>query len=697
MGEREEAGGRAAELREQLNYHNYRYYVLDSPEVSDAEYDALMGELRALEARFPDLLTADSPTQRVGAPPAAAFGTVEHSLPMLSLSNVFDPQELAAWHKRVSGLLDGAPFELVCEHKYDGLAVALRYEDGVFTVGATRGDGYRGEDVTANLRTIRTIPLRVKGGPRRFEVRGEVVLSKAQFARINEERGRQGLPLYANPRNCAAGSLRQLDSTITAQRGLEVYVYALGWAEGHPGPPPATHWECLELLKSLGFRVNRVENLALATALEQVEDYYKVWLDRRESLPYQADGIVVKVDRLEQQALLGDVGREPRWATAYKFPADQATTRLLDIRINVGRTGTLNPYAVLEPVRVGGVTVSTATLHNEDYVAERDIRIGDWVTVQRAGEVIPQIVAPLTSRRTGEERSFAMPTACPSCGHPAARLPGEAAWFCLNSACPAQQLRKLEHFVSKGAMDIKGVGWATLEALVQASLVKDPGDLCVGGAPLEALVRGLVRDPGDLYFVTVGHLLGLERMAEKSAQKAMSAIARSKERPLANVIVALGILNVGEETAHDLAQRFHSLDTLSAASVEELQTVPNIGPKVAASVVAFFQDYGNRALLDKLRRAGVRLAEEPSVAPAAGPFQGLLFVLSGALSSLSRGEAEERIRRLGGAVGSNVTRKTSHLVVGADPGSKLERARALGTIVWDEAAFLAALRQHGQA
>ena len=678
MDEREQGRGRAAELREQLNHHGYRYYVLDSPEISDAEYDATMGELRALEARFPDLLTPDSPTQRVGAPPAAAFGTVEHRLPMLSLSNVFDPQDLAAWHKRVSGLLEGAPFNLVCEHKFDGLAVALLYEDGVFTVGATRGDGYRGEDVTANLRTIRTIPLRVKGGPRRFEVRGEVVLSKAQFGRINQERARQGLPLYANPRNCAAGSLRQLDSTITAQRGLEVYVYALGWAEDHPGPAPTTHWECLQLLKSLGFRVN--SNLALATALptqlEQVEAYYQGWLARRESLPYQADGIVVKVDSLEQQGRLGVVGREPRWATAYKFPADQATTRLLDIRINVGRTGTLNPYAVLEPVRVGGVTVSTATLHNEDYIAERDIRIGDWVIVQRAGEVIPQIVAPLTSRRTGEERSFAMPTACPSCGHTAVRLPGEAAWFCLNSACPAQQLRKLEHFVSKGAMDIKGVGWATLEALVQASLVKDGG---------------------DLYFVTVEQLLELERMADKSAQKAASAIAGSKERPLANVIVALGILNVGEETAHDLAQRFHSLDALSAASVEDLQTVPNIGPKVAASIAAFFQDDGNRALLDKLRQAGVRLAEDPSVAPAAGPFQGLLFVLSGALSSLSRGEAEERIRRLGGALGGNVTRKTTHLVVGADPGSKLERARALGTTVWDEAAFLAALRQHGQA
>ncbi|MBI3954044.1 MAG: NAD-dependent DNA ligase LigA [Chloroflexi bacterium] len=677
MNEREPARQRAAALREQINYHNHRYYVLDSPEISDAEYDALLQELRALEARFPDLLTPDSPTQRVGAPPAEAFGTVEHRLPMLSLSNVFDNQELAAWHKRVGGLLEGAPFDLVCEHKFDGLAVSLVYQDGVFSVGATRGDGYRGEDVTANLRTVRTIPLQVKGGPRRFEVRGEVILSKAQFERINQERARQGMPLYANPRNSAAGSLRQLDSRITAQRGLEVYIYALGWVEGGDAPAPATHWESLQLLKSLGFRVN--PHLALATTLDEVEAYYQEWLSRRVALPYQADGIVVKVNSRAQQERLGVVGREPRWATAYKFPSDQATTRLLEIGINVGRTGTLNPYAILEPVRVGGVTVSQATLHNEDYIVERDIRIGDWVIVQRAGEVIPQIIGPVLGRRTGGERRFQMPAACPSCGHPALRPPGEAAWSCLNSACPAQQFRKLEHFASKGAMDIKGVGGATLEAMVRA---------------------GLVKDPADVYFVTREQLLALERLADKSAQNVLDAIARSKERPLANVIAALGILNVGEETARDLAERFRSLDALSAAGEEELQTVPNIGPKVAASIAAFFRDEGNRAVLEKLRQAGVRLAAEPAAAPATGPFQpwkGYQFVLTGTLASMARGEAEQRIRRLGGAVGSSVTRKTTHLVAGAAPGSKLERARELGATVWDEAAFLAALRQHGQA
>jgi len=458
--------------------------VLDSPEISDAEYDELMKGLKQLEEQYPQFLTPDSPTQRVGAVPVEAFGVVEHPLPLLSLGNAFAKEELLAWYTRTSKLLGKGEFNLTCEHKIDGLAVALTYVNGQLTTGATRGDGFRGENITQNLRTIRSIPLSVpREAPPRFEVRGEVFLPKAGFNKLNEERAAEGLPLFANPRNAAAGSVRQLDSRITAKRPLDIYIYMMGYAEGKPAPP--THWGTMEYLKSLGFKVN--PNNALLTSIEQVEEYHHTWVERRESLPYEADGIVVKVNSLDLQEKLGNIGHEPRWAIAYKFPAIQGTTRLKEIKISVGRTGTLNPYAVLEPVSVGGVTIKQAALHNEDDIRRKDIREGDWVYVQRAGEVIPEVVGPIKSKRTGQEKEFSLQEkifdsnrqrpACPICGAEVIKPEGEVMYYCSNSACPAQVQEQLEHFVSRGGMDIRGIGESQSAVLMKEGLVKNVADL----------------------------------------------------------------------------------------------------------------------------------------------------------------------------------------------------------------------------
>jgi len=660
---------RAEKLREIINHHNYRYYVLDSPEISDAEYDELMKELRQLEAEHPELVTSDSPTQRIGAPPVEAFGVVEHPQPLLSLANAFSYEELAAWHKRVSSLLGGRQFDLVCEPKIDGLAVALTYVDGLLTTGATRGDGYRGENITQNLRTIRSIPLSVpKQAPPRFEVRGEVYLPKAGFKRLNEERAKQGLSLFANPRNAAAGSVRQLDSSITARRPLDIFIYGLGWAEGKAVPD--THWELMQYLKSLGFKIN--PNIALRRSLDEAEEYHESWGQSREKAPYEADGMVAKVNSIALQQELGTVAHEPRWAIAYKFPAIQGTTRLIDIGINVGRTGSLNPYAILEPVRVGGVVISSAALHNEEDIHRKDIRIGDWVVVQRAGEVIPEIVEPIVSRRTGKEKIFSVPGRCPVCGSEVIKPEGEAMHRCTNAACPSQALERIKHFVSRGAMDIDGVGDKLCQALFEA---------------------GLVKDAADLYPLTKEQLLGLERMAEKSASNVLNSIGKSKDRPLARVIFALGILHVGEQYAELLAEQFHSIDQLAEASQEELSTIPSIGPKIAESIVASFRQEGNRRIIEKLRKAGVRLEREEVEKVGEGlvpslPLAGLEFVLTGKLESLSRSEAEAKIKALGGKAGSDVTRKTSYVVMGADPGSKLAKAQKLGIKTLNEAQFL---------
>jgi len=654
MGDADKVKQRIEELRGLINYHNYRYYVLDSPEISDAEYDELMRELRQLEAEHLDLITPDSPTQRIGAPPVEEFGVVEHPEPLLSLANAFSYEELAAWHKRASNLLGGRSFDFVCEPKIDGLAVALTYVDGLLSIGATRGDGYRGENITQNLKTIRSIPLSVpKEAPPRFEVRGEVYLPKAGFKKLNEERAKEGLPLFANPRNAAAGSVRQLDSSITAKRPLDIFIYGLGWAEGRVVPD--THWEIMQWLKSLGFKIN--PDIALYHTIDEVEECYQNWVESREGFPYEADGMVVKVNPVAFQRELGAVAHEPRWAIAYKFPAVQGTTRLIDIGINVGRTGSLNPYAILEPVQVGGVVIHQAALHNEEDIHRKDIRIGDVVVVQRAGEVIPEIVGPVVSRRTGQERIFNMPSRCPVCGSEVIKPEDEAMHRCTNAACPSQALEQIKHFVSRGAMDIDGVGEKLCQALFEV---------------------GLVKDVADLYYLSREQLLGLERMADKSVSNVLNSIEKSKDRPLARVIFALGILHVGEEYAELLAENFSSIDDLAKASQEDLLSLPSIGPRIADSIVAFFKQEGDRQIIEKLRKAGVKLEREKAeeVKPEELPLAGLEFVLTGKLEFSTRQEAEARIKALGGKAGSDVTKKTSYLVVGADPGSKSAKAQS---------------------
>jgi len=667
-GNMAEVKQRVAKLRDLINYHNYRYYVLDSPEISDAEYDEFMRELKQLEEAHHELITPDSPTQRVGAAPVEAFGVVEHPQPLLSLANAFSDEELEAWYRRASNLLGSRKTDFVCELKIDGLAVALTYVNGLLEIGATRGDGLRGENITQNLRTVKSIPLSVpKEAPPRFEVRGEVYLPKVGFKKLNEERAKEGLPLFANPRNAAAGSVRQLDSRITAQRPLDIFVYGLGWAEGKA--VPETHWEIMQYLKSLGFKIN--PNIALCRTIAEVKDYYEKWVENQEKLPYEVDGVVVKINSIPFQVELGFVGREPRWAIAYKFPAIQGTTRLLDIGINVGRTGSLNPYAILEPVQVGGVTIKHAALHNEEDIHRKDIRIGDWVVIQRAGEVIPEIVEPIVSRRTSKEKIFRMPRRCPVCKAEVIKPEGEAMHRCTNAACPAQALERIKHFVSRGAMDIEGVGEKMSQALFDA---------------------GLIKDVGDLYYLTRDKLLSLERMADKSVANILNSIERSKDRPLPRVIFALGIINIGEQTAELLAEHFASLDELAQAPREKLLEIPSIGPKIADSLVAFFRQEQNKNIIDKLRQAGVKLEAE-KVETKELPLAGLEFVITGRLETFPRQEAEARVKALGGKAGSDVTRKTNYLVVGEDPGSKLARAQALGIKQLSETELLELLKQ----
>lgn len=654
----------AEELRSQINYHDYLYYVKDAPEISDAEYDELMRGLRAIEAHYPELITPDSPTQRVSGQPVEAFGVVEHREPLLSLANAFNLDELKAWHRRASALAEVEGSNMVVEPKIDGLAVALVYEGGRFVQGATRGDGFRGENITENLRTIRSIPMQVRnaGVPARFEVRGEVYMSKTAFERLNNRRADLGEPLFANPRNAAAGSVRQLDPRVTASRRLDIWVYQLGWLEN--GTRPGSHCETLHWLGDLGFRIN--PNIARYRELEEVHRHYEEWVEKRHDLEYEIDGLVVKIDRLELQERLGYVGREPRWAVAYKFPPIQATTKLLEIAINVGRTGTLNPFAVLEPVRVGGVVVKQATLHNEDDVRRKDIRIGDTVIVQRAGDVIPQVVGPVTSKRTGRERHFAMPQRCPACGGEVVRPEGEAMSYCVNPSCPAQAFRWLTHFAGRGAMDIEGLGeqWAAV-----------------------LLEGGLVKDPGDIYRLSKEELVALERMADKSAQNLLDAIDASKGRPLSRLLFALGIRHVGSELADILANEFGSLEAIAAASREELEAIPAIGPKIAESVYAYFRGERQRRVIEKLRRAGVSMEQERA-APAEGPLAGQTFVITGTLASMARSQAEARLKTLGASVADSVTKKTTCLVVGEGPGSKLQKAQEYGTKLMDEQELL---------
>ncbi len=658
-----------AELRAEILHHNALYHGQDTPEIGDAEYDVLMQELRALEADHPELASPDSPTQVVGAAPSRGFSEVTHPVPLLSLGNAFEPEDLLGWHGRAAELI-GDDFEMACELKYDGLAVALTYEDGKFTRGATRGNGRVGEDVTANLRTIERLPKSVVGDyPATFEVRGEVLFPISEFEKFNAKREAEGLPLYANPRNTAAGSLRQIDPTATAERPLDIYVYSLGYPEDVV--PTDTHFATLQYLSGLGFSVN--PHNRLVGSPEEAVDYYRQWLEGKDDLDYACDGVVVKVNRFDYQHHLGHVGREPRWAIAYKFPAEQRETTLLDIRVNVGRTGTINPYAVLEPVVINGATVKQATLHNEDYIRSKDLRRGDRVIVERAGEVIPQVVRSLPERRTGRPRKFVMPKRCPVCGHDVVRPQDEASSYCMNASCPAQLTRLIEHFVSKGAMDIDGLGEK------QVALF---------------LAQGFIEDAAGIYSLHKRRddLLTTNRMGEISVTNLLNAINASKSQPLARVLVALGIKFVGTEVAELLARRFRDIDEVMDASPQDIEAVPGIGPKIAASVADYFSDETNRAVVGKLREAGVNLRDEDPGEPEPQIFEGLRFVVTGRLERFSRSDVQGRIKGLGGAVSGGVSKKTNYLVAGADAGSKLASAQELGVEILDEDEFLGLIK-----
>ena len=658
-----EARLRSEELRSQINYHNVRYYQLDQPELADAEYDQLMNELRALERQFPELITPDSPTQRTGATPAATFDVVEHRLPLLSLSNCFSETELQAWYRRAVDRLNVENPRLVSEPKIDGLAMSLVYDHGRFVQGATRGDGMHGENVTENLRTIASIPKTLSGSfPERFEVRGEVYMSKSGFLAMNaaigdqnlqrEAEGKKALPLYSNPRNAAAGSVRQKDPSVTATRPLAMFIYQLGWVEG--GTRPQGQHEILQWLGGMGFPVN--PEAALHGTVEKAYERIQWWGRERERLDYDIDGAVLKIDDTRAWDELGAVGREPRWATAFKFPPQQRTTKLNRISVNVGRTGVLTPYAELDPVVVGGATIRMATLHNEGDIRRKDIRQGDMVIVQRAGEVIPQVVAPVLSLRKEDLAEFSMPARCPVCETPVSKDPSEAATYCPNNSCPAQQMRLLEHFASRGAMDIEGLGEMMAYTLHH---------------------EGLVHDVADIYALTVDQVASLERKGRKSAEKLIAGIEASKTRPLTNVLFALGIRHVGFETARVLAAHFGALERVIEAPEDELQQVEGIGPIVAKSIADWAAQPVNREVVNRLLAAGVQPVQATR---SAGDdlLAGLTIVVTGRLETMSREQAEDRIRQLGGKVGSAVSKRTDAIVVGAEAGSKLTKAEQLG-------------------
>lgn len=673
---REAAKPRLETLRKDIEYHNRRYYQLDNPEISDTDYDLLLRELIDLETEFPDLIIPDSPSQRIGAPPLEKFSPVTHRTPMLSLANAFSDEEIREFDRRCRRFLGtDDPVRYVVEPKLDGLAVNLLYESGRLTVGSTRGDGTVGEEVTLNLRTIPAIPLAIPkmdgpvdppGGetsavPERIEIRGEVCMEREAFRNLNRRRTEQGEPPFANPRNAAAGSLRQLDSRITAQRPLTMFSYAIGTAEGTAF---RTHEEVLRTLAAWGFQVNSL--ISPAVELEECIDYYH-HMDRiREALPYEIDGIVIKVNDLSLQDRLGAVARSPRWAVACKFAAIRERTMIEDIVIQVGRTGVLTPVAIMKPVRVGGVMVGRATLHNEDEIQKKDIRIGDTVMIQRAGDVIPEVVEVVRTERTGAERPFIMPDTCPECGSRVVRMEGEAARRCIGISCPAQIRGHIAHFASRGALDIEGLGEKMVTQLVTS---------------------GLIRDPADLFFLTQEQLLGLERMAEKSASNLLAAIARTKKPPLDRLIFALGIRHVGEQTAKRLAQTYGTLDTLTAATSEELQTVRDIGPEVAASIAGFFHEPANLRVIAKLRSSGVTPRETERL--QAAPLAGKTFLFTGTLSRMGRSEAKALVESLGGTVAGSVTKTTDYLVAGEAAGSKMEKALQAGIAILDEEAFFA--------
>jgi DNA ligase (NAD+) len=653
---------RAKKLRALLHHHSHAYYVLDRPEISDAEYDRLFNELKALEAAHPELVTPDSPTQRVGGAVAEGFASVEHRVAMLSLDNAYNPDDIREFEGRLQRALPGEAFAYVCEPKVDGLGVALIYEKGLLVRGATRGDGRRGEDVTQNLKTVKTIPLRLRGVPAHLdvlEVRGEVFMSHAAFEKLNRSLEAEGEEPFANPRNAAAGSLRQKDSSITAKRPLDIFVYGLSDAV----PNPFTHhWEAMQALAQGGFKYN--SRAAKCADIQAAIEYCASLERERPDLGYDADGVVIKVNSLDQQRRLGSTTHHPRWAMAYKFPAQQATTIIKKIEVSVGRTGALTPTGLLDPVEIAGATISRATLHNADEIERLDVREGDSVVVERAGDVIPHILQVVIDKRPPDAKPFVFPATCPVCGSAAFRPEGEVVSRCTNAACPARLKEGLLHYGSRRAMDIEHLGEAVVDQLVD---------------------RGLVRSYADLYALSVDQLAALDRLAEKSATNLYTSIQGSKARGLARLLFALGIRYVGENVGRILAMEFGSMQKLEGASEEQLAAVRGIGPRIAASVALFFRQPDNRRLIAALQRAGVKMEEESSAGPK--PFLGKTFVLTGGLEGMTRDQAKEAIQRLGGRLTSSVSKKTDYVVVGQDPGSKYEDARRLGISLLDEAAF----------
>ncbi|GMA97934.1 NAD-dependent DNA ligase LigA [Pelosinus sp. IPA-1] len=656
-----------ATLRKQLQYHTYRYYVLDNPEIEDRQFDVLMRQLIDLETAYPSLITADSPTQRVGGIVAGGFQSVTHLTPMRSLGNAFSREELIAFHNRVqSGLGVEEKVEYIVELKMDGLAINLTYEQGQLISGVTRGNGVQGEDVTSNIRTIKSVPLVLHDDnsaiPPLLEVRGEVYMPKKEFERLNREREEAGEALLANPRNAAAGSLRQLDPKITADRALDIFVYGIGV---YTGVELTTHGQMLEYLKKLGLKIN--SQYKIFETIEDVIDYCINFAEKRYELPYDIDGMVIKVNNLANQQVLGYTAKDPRWAIAYKFPAEQAITVVEDIFVGLGRTGVLTPTAILKPVRVAGSTISRATLHNLDYIEEKDIRIGDTVIIHKAGEVIPKVLSVVLEKRTGNEVPFVMPETCPECGGQVVRQEGEAAHKCINAHCPALFREGLVHFVSRDAMNIDGLGPAVLNALVDTDLVKDVA---------------------DLYQLKIEQVLTVPRMAQKSAENLLTAIEVSKQAGLARLLFALGIRHVGVKAAGIVARYFGDIEDVKKASVEELLQLDEIGAKIAESIVAYFAEEDNLELIERLRSAGVKTTEEKQIIEENQLFAGKTFVLTGTLEKMSRNQAADIIQKLGGKVSGSVSKKTNYVVAGAEAGSKLEKAQQLGVEVLDEEQFI---------
>jgi len=653
---------RVEKLREEIEYHNYRYYILDHPEISDAQYDRLMRELEKLEEQCPELRSPNSPTQRVGASPLEEFEIVRHTIPMLSLANAFDETEARDFDKRVKKFLGTSEeIEYVAEPKFDGLAIELVYERGQFVVGSTRGDGINGENITQNLRTIKTIPLQLIRkeipAPERLEVRGEVIIQIGKFKELNRKREKMEESLFANPRNAAAGSVRQLDPKITAERPLEIYFYGLGEVTSRTFN---TQWEVLKTLPKWGLRTNPYARKC--KSIEAVLDYYHEMNEKRETLPYEIDGTVIKVNSFDLQTRLGEIARSPRWALAFKFQPKQETTKILDIKVQVGRTGALTPVAVMEPVKVGGVEVSRATLHNQDEIDKKDVRVGDAVVIQRAGDVIPEVVEVITSKRKGTEKKFRMPSKCPVCG--AEVIKEEAIHRCIGLDCPAQLKGRIRHFASKRAMDVEGLGVKLIEQLVD---------------------KGLIKDVADIYYINKEELIELERMADKSAQNIIDAIEKSKTKPLSKFLYALGIRNVGETTAEDLARNFARLEDFFHLSEEELMEVEGVGPEVAASVHQFFRDKKNRESIDRLKKAGVKVIEPKT--KEKGKLAGKTFVFTGALKDFARDEARTLVESMGATTASSISKKVDFVVMGEDPGSKFDKAKELGIKTLTEEEF----------